>query len=242
MKTHPIRRLVKALWQMSKRWRGTIVVMLLVLPPGVTMLVVLPKQTPRVLTFSGPKPSPEEMAVARKEAIDRSTSFEQLLVALGSFELGIVAYVAGVVFGKDARIGHPRLFFSLFTSLTFITTVTYLHTFRIYLGYGAYAVQLEMAGMEASLRPTTRVFTWSSSPNVPPILSPVVALAGSLEIVSLFPVFILTTAIIAFGRRLQVEWDWVVSLALLCFGWAFLYAFPSMIEFILLVRAANAAP
>jgi hypothetical protein len=183
------------------------------------------------------------MAVhARDEAMARSTSFEQLLVALGSFELGIVAYVAGVVLGKDARIERPRLFFGLFAALTFVTTVTYLHTLRIYLGYGAYAVQLEMAKFEVGVRPTSHVFGWANSPHVPTGLRWASTLAGSFEIISMYPVFILAAAIVAFGRRLRVAWDSVLGLVVLTFGWAFLYTFPSMSEFMRLVQLAEAAP
>lgn len=224
-----------------RTWKATLVAGLLVLPPCIAMLILLPQESPRTLVLASGA-TREMVVAARDEAMARSTSFEQLLVALGSLELGIVAYVAGVVLGKDAKIDRPRLFFGLFAALTFITTVTYLHTLRVYLGYGAYAVQLEMSKLEPGLRPTSHVFAWASSPNVPAVLSPAVALAGSLEIVSLYPVFILAAAIVAFGRRLEIAWDWVVGLALAAFGWAFMYTFPSMIEFIQLVQRCNAGP
>lgn len=219
----------------------TIVVALLVVPPCVAMLLLLPNESPRTLVL-GTEATREMVVAARDEAIVRSTAFEQLLVALGSFELGIVAYFAGVILAKDTRIQRPRIFFGLLTAMTFITTVTYLHTLRIYLGYGAYAVQLELAHLEPGLRPTIHVFTWSTSPNVPNVLAPAVSLAGSLEVISLYPVFILIAAIVAFGPRLKVPLDVVVGLALLAFGWAFLYTFPSMIEFISLVRLGDSAP
>jgi uncharacterized membrane protein YkgB len=110
-------------------------------------MVLVPKEAPRICKLS-PDITRELVVEARKEAMERATSLEEILVALGSFELGIVAYVAGVVLGTDARIERPGLFFGLFTALTFITTVTYLHTLRVYLGYGAYSVQLVELGRQ----------------------------------------------------------------------------------------------
>jgi hypothetical protein len=64
---------------------------------------------------------------ARHEVIQRMSHFEQLLVAIGSVELGILSYMAGVVISNVPQFKSPIAFYTITSFLTFVTTVAYLH-------------------------------------------------------------------------------------------------------------------
>ena len=98
-------------------------VMLAVLASALSALAVMTvfssiSMKPRLLSpgqFEGEK---ETMLAARREAMERSSHFETLLVALGSFELGVLAYVGSVMIQKPLRdiqdyVANRPLFFSL---------------------------------------------------------------------------------------------------------------------------------
>jgi len=222
--------------RVMRLWRLSIVAFIVFSIPCAFMVVALRNKSFNPRSLAGPThlPSEADLVDARKEAVERSTHFEQLLVALGSFELSIVAYITGVVLGKEARIQNPRLFYGLFTVLTCVTTVTYLHTFRVYCAYSLYIAQLEQLITKPGLRTMTQVFYLAMNPNVPKntVLPIVTGLAGSLELIALYPVVVFCAAAVAFARRLEMGWDVAIAVVICALGWSFLYAYPGMEEFV----------
>lgn len=62
--------------------------------------------------------------------------------------------------------------------------------------------------------------------------------AGTLQIVALYPVFVFLAAVIGFGRRLRVPADGLLAIVVLTAAWATLYAGPDFFEFTTVVRSA----
>src|SRR6266850_1040457 len=76
-----------------------------------------------------------EIAAARKETMERSSHFEELLVAIGSIQLGIMAFMGTMLLGRDFKAPRPKPLFALAMILVSMTAFAYLHTFNIYMAY-----------------------------------------------------------------------------------------------------------
>ena len=196
------------------------------------------REPPRLLHISPPPEDEQILLAARKEAIDRSSHFEQLMVAIGGVELSILAYVAGFVVSTQTQLQHERHFFTLATVLFFVTTVAYLHTWKVYMAYGAYCVQLEIAGVGRGLRVTSQVFHLAQNPAIPPWIRPFVGAVSSIQAVALYPVFVLIAVIVGFGTRFQISGQVIAALSVLVLAWSVVYAVPTFVEFLKLVNCA----
>ena len=117
-----------------------------------------------------------------------------------------------------------------------------MHVWKIYMAYSRYAVQLEIAGLEPGLRVHSRVFHLASTTRVPGMLILAVGSATkTIQVVAIYPVFILVAGILGFGRRCKIPLDVSVALVVLVMGWAVLYVAPDSIELIRLVDYAVAS-
>lgn len=220
-----------------KRWKLTITVSVLLIPAVFATIVLSYNAEPRgysvVETISG-----DHLVEARNEAMQRSTHFEQLMVALGSFELGILAYLGGILIRGKSYISRPKLFFYLSILLLAATTGAYMHVWRIYISYGIYAVKLELLGLHPILRVTTEVFNHASKPNLDStsfFLQLPANASTSISIVSFYPIFVLSAAILAFGKRFGIKDDTIVSMMIVVLTASIIYVFPDLFEFTKLV-------
>ena len=176
----------------------------------------------------------------RNSVMERMQHFEQLFVAIGSVELGILAYIGGVILGTDPNIQRPRLLFGLTTTLFFCTTVAYLHTWNIYMSYGSFVTRLEMVLLHQGLRPLSDVFYGATNPNIPSVLKPAVLTArGTIEAIAIYPVVILFVAVFGFGRRLGIKSDVIYALLIVIFGLAIIYICPGAMDFFQWVEYAH---
>lgn len=192
--------------------------------------------TPRRASIEVRDDNKQWLVEARHEVIGRMSHFEQLLVAIGSVELGIVSYMAGVVISEGDGVRSPLTFYTIMSVLTFITTVAYLHTFKIYMAYSTYCVQLEIAGIGRGLRTTSEVFFLAQNAAVSRWIKPFISAAASIQAVALFPVFILMCALVGFGVHFCVDPRAYWSLVGILGSWAAIYIGPSFVEFMMLVN------
>lgn len=224
--------------------KWTLLAVVIVLPPSVTMLVHFvrhirdnPNLGELVSMSSANLDSTIEL---RKSVMDRLQHFEQLFVAIGSVELGILAYIGGVTLGTVPDIQRPQLMFGLITSLFACTTMAYLHTWNIYMSYGSFMTRLEIVGLHQGLRPLSDVFYAAINPNIPPLLKPAVLTArGTIEAVAIYPVVVLFVAVFAFGRRLGIDSDIIYGLIVVTIGLAILYILPGLLDFFQWVNYAH---
>jgi hypothetical protein len=191
----------------------------------------------------------QAIVTARDEAVDRITHFNDLLVAIGSVQLGILAYIAGLVFkeGDEDPIRRKRLFFWLVIVLLGTTAAAYLHVWKLTVSHSIYVVQLE-AELERGLRPLADTFHIASNPQVRTAehfsLLKDLSLSAhyTLGLVAMYPVVLLLVAIFAFGRRLDVAPDLYGVLIIGFIALAFFFFFPHLKEFRALTEAVHLAP
>ncbi len=179
---------------------------------------------------------------ARSEAIARITHLDALLVGIGSVQLGIMAYIGGLLFGKETEIRRKRLFFFLIAMLLSATSSAYLHVWNIGNSYAIYATRLEQE-LAHGLRPMCDVFQIANDPLVANNFRfPVVAAGATVSLIATYPVFLLIVALVSFGRRLDVSTDVVIALAACIVGMAVFYSAPGLTEFTGLSRMVHDMP
>lgn len=173
-----------------------------------------------------------------KEALDeaskRSIYYEQLIVAIGSIELGILAYIAGIILTRDNQNKPSRLFYYLATALLFATSGAYLHAWKIYMAYGVYLVGLESQYYpEPALRPIATTFALASKANIDNTTFSFLSrgVYGTMALAAMYPVFLMIAAVVAFGKRLKVDTK-VITILFVVVLWTFtIYVAPTLIEF-----------
>lgn len=197
---------------------------------------------PRLLSQETVKSNTEGILKARAEALERMSHFERLMVAIGTIQFGILAYVGGRIANQNVPEGEATVLFILINILFFIVTVAYLHIWKVYMGYSIYTAQLEIHALDHDLRITAKVFGLAQDPQVPCWTKLLVKAASSLQIVSMFPVFILTVAIVGFGIKFDIPWQAICAIAMMVLAWTILYVSPSIIEFANLVDKSTRTP
>lgn len=148
-----------------------------------------------------------DLKSVRTEVRERVSHFEQLLVAIGSVQLGIMAFIVTVVFGKDFKSKFPKQFFWISIGIIGATALAYLHSFQVYVGYSLYSIKLENFIFQESLRPLTEVHDHLSNPNLHPFISTIaLTTTSTLYFIGFYPVFLLIGAIIGFGKPLNISY------------------------------------
>jgi hypothetical protein len=206
---------------------------------AVLTIVVSSRMRPRLLSAEITEGIREDVLSARSEVIERLSHFERLMVAIGTIEFGILAYVGSVVVRNGLDVDHPKLLFVLIAVLFFVVTVAYLHIWKVYMSYATYAVQLELLTLERGVRIVTEVFALAQEPHVPKKVKPVVKAAYSMQLVSMFPVFLLAVAIIGFGTKFGLTKPEIIGITVFVFSWALMYVFPCIIEFTKLIEVGS---
>jgi hypothetical protein len=169
--------------------------------------------------------SSTEIVAARKN-IGESIAAEQasLLTVLG-LQMGIVAFAATMVFGKDFKLQSPSELFAILTLLTIILGLVYLHLYKSFLGEYIYAVRLE-SSLDIGLRSYQQIFQQLAEPEAPWLLRPVISLTNTFYAVSFLPVYVIITASVGFGRKLGIRNSTIWAINILVVAWAVAYLLP----------------
>lgn len=172
---------------------------------------------------------------ARDEAMERGSLFEGHMVSIGTIQLLIVAYIGGLILAKEADIRRRKLFFALTILILSVTTAAYMHCWKIYINYGTYAMILEAKCWESGFRITSNVVTMANNPNLYPVpdvlLWPIRFIANSLAVVAIYPVPLLLSAVLIFGKRLDIKTDIIAFLLVLISVVVTIYVVPDICEF-----------
>lgn len=166
-----------------------------------------------------------EIVDARKN-IGEAIAKEQtdLLTVLG-LQMGIVAFAATMVFGKDFVGPRPSELFGILILLTIILALLYLHLYKSLLGAYAYAVQLE-SHLALPLRSYQQVYQHLAEPEAPWLLRPIISLTNTFYIVSFLPVYVVIITSVGFGRKLSIRNSVIWAINLIVAAWAIAYLFP----------------
>lgn len=149
---------------------------------------------------------------------------DHLLTVLG-LQMGIVAFAATMIFGKDFAVQKPRELFGILILLTIILGTVYLHLYKGFLGAYAYAVQLE-SSLPTSLRSYQQIYHHLAEPEAPWLLRPIISLTNTFYLVSFFPVYVVIIASVGFGRKLGIRSSTIWAINVLVASWAIAYLLP----------------
>ena len=110
-----------------------------------------------------PQQLDQQIDAARSEAVDRGSHFETLLATVGSLQLGIAAYLSK--FHSTPHPDHLQRSVLLALLILIAAGIAYLHIWKLYLSYLAYAVYLEILYRPFGiLRATSTVFLGAQTP------------------------------------------------------------------------------
>ncbi|MBD3339558.1 MAG: hypothetical protein GF353_10640 [Candidatus Lokiarchaeota archaeon] len=209
-----------------------------------SIIVIIASYFNKIYLFQKLKFSERSSALwdIKNKAIDKCSHFERLLVGIGSFEVGIMGYVASVVFFKDTKIENANTFYILIILLLYVTTVAYLHTWKIYIAYSSYCVRLEILSEKHELRLISEVFYSAQNPPVSKWIKPVVSCANSIQLIVFFPVLVLIAAVVGFGLKFGLPGKIILAIVIIIIGFSVIYTAPSIIEFFKLVKFACNPP
>jgi hypothetical protein len=214
---------------------------------GIASLVVIKaQQASSVLVHRDKITDNGRIKESLDEANKRSEYYEGIVVTVGSIELAILAYMAGIILSKGVSVEHRRVFFWIATVLLSATTAAYLHAWRIYMAYGINIVNLEwLYYTDAPLRTVTRTLALAAEPNLgdsASVLTSFTKLARvtyTMLLSSSYPVVLLGAGVIGFGSRCRINPKIIVVLLSVLVSLSVIYAWPDVIEFFRVAEMAR---
>src|ERR1700674_3959544 len=185
---------------------------------------------------TGPQQHAADLVTAARKDVGEAivTLEEQLLKVLG-LQLGIVAFAATMIFGKDFTPQSPRNLFGILIFLTILLAVVYLHLYKTYLGAYAYAFRLEF-GLPEGLRIHRQIFQPLDESHAPTLLRAFISLTETYYIISFLPVYVVVVAAIGFGNKLGIRRSTIWAVSILTVGWAVAFLLPT---FRLIIQAGG---
>jgi uncharacterized membrane protein YedE/YeeE len=187
--------------------------------------VVFSHNEARPIPSVDPTLSRSDVIDARKtlgEAISQGEN--ELLTVLG-LQMGIVAFAATMVFGKDFHVQKAGELFGILIFLVVILGLLYLHLYKGYLGTYVSAVQLEST-LPSGLRSYQQIYQVLEEPQAPWPLRPVISLTNTFYIISFLPVYVVITATVGFGRKLNIRSTTIWAINILTTSWSIAYLLP----------------
>jgi|ERR1043165_9297605 hypothetical protein len=191
------------------------------------MSAIFSRTPPTTPMFSSPDTgvSKAEIVEARKTMGETIVNEETHLFTILGLQMGIVAFAATMVFGKDFAMQKPRELFGILTLLTIILALLYLHVYKELLGAYTYAVQLE-SSLPGGLRTYQQIYQRLAEPEAPLLLRPIISLTNTFYLVSFLPVYVVAIASVGFGRKLSVRTSTIWAINVLVVAWAVAYLLP----------------